>query len=248
MACQQDTAFMYLACMYKPDFRTINDFRKDNLDFVHQCFSHVVQVCKQLGMAKAGTLILDGTKLRANANANRSKTKEQYQEWLVRVENDITDMLKEAEENDKAEDELHGEQRGDELPKELQSKQKLKEKIKAALEQINDNKQRINLTDKDAKYIMGKTGIDTNYNCQAAITEDGIIVGAYTSNNPSDKVQVIRSIEKAEEASNEKYSNIIADSGYASYNNFEALHTLDKNIYMPDQAMLTDIEDEKQIP
>ena len=167
---------------------------------------------------------------------------------MVRFENDITDMLKEAEENDKAEDELHGEQRGDELPKELQSKQKLKEKIKAALEQINDNKQRINLTDKDGKYIMGKTGIDTNYNCQAAITEDGIIVGAYTSNNPSDKVQVIRSIEKAEEASNEKYSNIIADSGYASYNNFEALHTLDKNIYMPDQAMLTDIEDEKQNP
>ena len=25
-ACQQDTAFMFLACMYKPDFRTINDF------------------------------------------------------------------------------------------------------------------------------------------------------------------------------------------------------------------------------
>ena len=74
MACQQDTAFMYLACMYKPDFRTINDFRKDNLDFVHQCFSHVVQVCKQLGMAKAGTLILYVTHLRSIANAKRRKT------------------------------------------------------------------------------------------------------------------------------------------------------------------------------
>lgn len=245
MACQQDTAFMYLACMYKPDFRTINDFRKDNLAFIHYCFSHIVQICKELGMAKAGTLILDGTKLKANANATQSKNREQYEQWLERVENDITDMLNEAGRNDEAEDKLYGNNRGDELPKELHSKQKLKEKIKAALEQIKDDKQRINLTDNDAKFIMGKTGIDTNYNCQAAITEDGIIVGAYTSNNPSDRSETIRSIEVAEDASKEKYPNIIADSGYASYSHFETLQNCNKSIYMPDQAMLTEIEDEK---
>ena len=244
-ACQQDTAYMFLACMYKPDFRTVNDFRKDNISFVHQCFSHIVQLCKQLGMAKAGTLILDGTKLRANANGNQTRNKEQYEQWLCKVEDDITDMLNEAASNDEAEDKLYGNKRGDEIPKELHSKQKLKERIKAALEQIKDEKQRINLADNDAKYIMGKTGIDTNYNCQAAITEDGIIVGAYTSNNPSDRSETIRSIETAEETSKEKYTNIIADSGYASYSHFETLHNSDRDIYMPDQAMLTEIEDEK---
>jgi transposase len=248
MACQQDTAFMYLACMYRPDFRTINDFRKDNLSFVHHCFSHIVQICKQLGMAKAGSLILDGTKLRANANGNHSKTKEQYEQWLGRIEGDITDILNEAERNDAAEDKLYGDKRGDELPKELHSKQKLKEKIKEALEKIKDAKQRINLTDNDAKYIMGKTGIDTNYNCQAAITEDGIIVGAYTSNNPSDRSETIRSIELAEQMSTEKYHTIIADSGYASYSHFETLNNCNKNIYMPDQAMLTEKEDEQKNP
>ncbi len=248
MACQQDTAFMFLACMYKPDFRTINDFRKDNLVFIHHCFSHIVQICKELGMAKAGTLILDGTKLRANASANQSKNRGQYEEWLEHVENDITDMLNEAARNDEAEDKLYGSNRGDELPKELHSKQKLKEKIKAALEQIKDDKQRINLTDNDAKYIMGKTGIDTNYNCQAAITEDGIIVGAYTSNNPSDRSETIRSIEIAESTSKETYPNIIADSGYASYNHFETLQNSGRNIYMPDQAMLTDKEEEQKNP
>ncbi|MBC7937091.1 MAG: IS1182 family transposase [Rhizobacter sp.] len=248
MACQQDTAYMYLACMYRPDFRTINDFRKDNLSFVHDCFSHIVQICKQLGMAKAGSLILDGTKLRANASGSQSKNKEQYEQWLEKVENDITDMLSEAERNDEAEDKLYGNDRGDELPKELHSKQRLKEKIKAALEKIKDDKQRINLTDNDAKYIMGKTGIDTNYNCQAAITEDGIIVGAYTSNNPSDRSETIRSIEVAEQTSKEKYDTIIADSGYASYGHFETLHNCNKNIYMPDQAMLTEKEDEQKNP
>ena len=29
--CESDTAFMYLARMYRPDFRTINGFQKNNL-------------------------------------------------------------------------------------------------------------------------------------------------------------------------------------------------------------------------
>ena len=37
-ACESDTAFMYLSSMYKPDFRTINDFRKDNIDFIQKAF------------------------------------------------------------------------------------------------------------------------------------------------------------------------------------------------------------------
>ena len=64
------TAFMYLAAMYKPDFRTINDFRKDNTEFIQKAFVHIVQVCKGLGMCKAGALIIDSTKLKANASAN----------------------------------------------------------------------------------------------------------------------------------------------------------------------------------
>lgn len=75
-ACESDTAFMYLANMYRPDFRTINDFRKDNIAFVQAAFVHIVQLCKALGMCKAGLLIIDSTKLKANASADKSKTKE----------------------------------------------------------------------------------------------------------------------------------------------------------------------------
>lgn len=53
-ACESDTAFMYLSAMYKPDFRTINDFRKDNIDFVQKAFVHIVQLCKGLGHVQSG--------------------------------------------------------------------------------------------------------------------------------------------------------------------------------------------------
>ncbi len=116
-ACESDTAFMFLAAMYKPDFRTINDFRKDNIDFIQKAFIHVVQLCKGLGMCKAGTLIIDSTKLKANASADRSKTKQQYKQWVERIDTDIKNILDEAVQTDADEDKQYGEKRGDELPK-----------------------------------------------------------------------------------------------------------------------------------
>lgn len=242
--CEQDTAFMYLASMYKPDFRTINDFRKNNTSFIQKSFLHIVQICRELGMCKAGMLILDGSKLKANANASLTKTKQQYEQWLKQIEEDIKLILDQAAQEDTDEDQRYGTTRGDELPKELQSKQKLKSKIIKALSQIKED-EKLNLTDQDAKYIKGKGGIDLNYNCQAAITEDGIIVGAYASNNCSDRPETIRAVENAEEVSGIKFVQILADSGYASYDNYEHLSKEGKDIYIPDQQMNNEKEMEK---
>jgi transposase len=240
-ACESDTAFMYLANMYRPDFRTINDFRKDNIDFIDTAFVHVVKLCKELGMGKAGVLIIDGTKLKANANAGNTKTKEQYDEMLEKIAKDI---LREAAETDAREDEQYGDKRGDELPEELRSREKLKEKIQQALKSMKEQgTDRINLTDNDVKFIKGNGVNDLHYNCQTAITEDGIIVGAYTTNECYDMSQTIAMASKAESVSGQSYTDILADAGYASYDNYEALENQNKNIYIPDQQM--DKEPEK---
>ena len=244
-ACGSDTAFMYLAAMYKPDFRTINEFRKDNIEFIQTAFVHIVQLCKGLGMCKAGKLIIDSTKLKANASADRSKNKEQYEQWLERIDADIKNILDEAAQTDEQEDMQYGDNRGDEVPEELHSKQKLKEKIKEVLEQMNSNKERINLTDPEAKFIMNNAKIDVNYACQTAINEDGIIVSAYTSNCSSDRTDTIKVVDTAELNSGENYQEILADSGYATFDNFEELYKRNKIIYIPDQQMNTEADKER---
>jgi transposase len=245
MACESDTAFMYLAAMYKPDFRTINDFRKNNIAFIRTAFIHIVQLCKGLGMCKAGSLILDSTKLKANANADRSKNKEQYEQWLERIDTDIKGMLDEATQTDEQEDKQYGNSRGDELPAALRSKQKLKEKIKEVLEQMSNDKERINLTDREAKFIKNNGSIDLNYSCQTAISEDGIIVGAYTTNSCSDRTETIKSVNNAEQTTQESYTEVLADSGYASFDNYEELASHNKVIYIPDQQLNTETEKEE---
>lgn len=244
-ACENDTAFMYLAVMYRPDFRTINDFRKDNIDFIQKAFVHIVHLCKNVGLGKAGILIIDSTRLKANAKASRSKTKEQYEHWLERIEGDVKNMLEEAEKTDQQEDKEYGDNRGDELPAELNTKQKLKDKIKEALSKMKSDEERINLTDTEAKFIKNKGKIDVNYSCQTAISEDGIIVSAYTSNCPSDRPATIDVLNNAELNTGEDYKMILADSGYATFDNYEELDRREKDIYIPDQQMNSEAEKEK---
>jgi transposase len=61
-----DTAFMYLAAMQHPDFRTICRFRSAHLDSIKDIFTQVVTVCREMGMLGAGKTSIDGTKIKAN--------------------------------------------------------------------------------------------------------------------------------------------------------------------------------------
>ena len=74
--CETDTAYIYLAQMYKPDFRTINDFRKNNIEELSGYFIDIVRMCKELGLISVGQMNIDGTKIKANAAIRRTQNKE----------------------------------------------------------------------------------------------------------------------------------------------------------------------------
>ena len=63
-----DIAFRVLAANNTPDFRTISDFRKDNVDALSGLFVQVLALCHQAGLVKLGHVALDGTKVKANAS------------------------------------------------------------------------------------------------------------------------------------------------------------------------------------
>jgi transposase len=233
--CECDTAYMFLACMHKPDFRTINDFRKDNIKAFENYFLEVLKICKELGMVKVGELHIDGTKILANASKKRTLDKKDYEKWLLKIEGKIKGILKEAAETDVQEDALYGESRGDELPEELRKTTALKEKIKAVMQEMGEG-EKVNLTDKDAKNIKGNGLIKPNYNCQAGVTEDGIIVSSYVTNNASDSGELIPTIDKAESSTGETFDEILADSGYGTYESYEEMEKRGKTAYVSDQA------------
>ena len=68
----EDIAFRVLAANNTPDFRTISDFRKDNLDALSGLFVQVLALCQQAGLVKLGHVALDGTKVKANASKHKA--------------------------------------------------------------------------------------------------------------------------------------------------------------------------------
>lgn len=234
--CETDTAWMYLTGMHKPDFRTINDFRKDNIKSFEGYFMTVIKLCRELGMASVGTVALDGTKIRANASTRKMMDKDMYILWLGKVEDELAALTKEADRiNEKEEKELK-DQRGDEIPKEIRKKETLRKKILEAIEELKNREGgRTNLTDKDVRLIKSAGQIKPNYNCQGAVTEDGVLVGAYVSTNASDKEQLMPLITQVEQNTGDRVEAILADSGYSSYANYEWLEEQKKTAYIPDQ-------------
>lgn len=234
--CETDTAYMYLAEMYSPDFRTINDFRKNNLNEIEDCFIEIVRICKELGMLKIGEITIDGTKIKANAAARRSKGKAEYDQWLVEIEEEIKQILREAETTDLKEDKQYGGKRGDELPEDIKTKAALRDKIKEVLAGFKEGEEKINLTDPDAPFMKERKGVITPaYNCQISVSERQIITSASVVIEENDRKQLIPMIERTEEITEEAVSAIIADSGYSSYDNYEYLQDRGKEGYIPDQ-------------
>jgi hypothetical protein len=174
-------------------------------------------------------------KLRANASAKRTKDKAGYEKWLAKIDEQIKEILKETEATDDQEDEEYGkENRGDELPENIREKQHLKEKIKSVLSTMGEEK--VNLTDRDARHIKDQQVIKPNYNCQAAVCENGIILAGYATNTASDSHQLLPALQEAEENIGQSVQEVLADSGYGSYANYEALEVAGKTAYVPDQA------------
>jgi len=67
-ALKENIGFIFLAAWQKPDFRTISDFRKNNLNELGLLFAQIVLLCSELGMVKLGHVSIDGTKIKANAS------------------------------------------------------------------------------------------------------------------------------------------------------------------------------------
>lgn len=131
--CRTDVACRIIVGDDIPDFRTISDFRKTHLARLEALFVEVLKLCALAGLAKVGTVALDGTKVKAHASRHKAMSYERMQEEEKRLKGEVARLLAEAAATDAAEDAAHGPDRsGDELPEELARRQGRLAKIQQA--------------------------------------------------------------------------------------------------------------------
>jgi len=131
--CHIDVACRVIVGEDIPDFRTISDFRKIHLARLETLFVEVLKLCALAGLAKVGTIALDGTKIKANASRHKAMSYDRMKAEETRLKEEITKLLAEARAAEEAEDLQHGrDHHGDELPEELARRQSRLAKIQDA--------------------------------------------------------------------------------------------------------------------
>lgn len=236
---RSDIAYMYLSALQQPDFRTINRFRKDNIDILKGLFVQIVRLCVEMGMVCVGTIAIDGTKLKANASYRKTKKASDLEEEIAEINRQIETILMESEETDKKEDEIMGEDSSIyEISSELKDRQGLRERLQRAKERVSEKKAKeINLTDEEAATMLHKGyRPEPSYNGQIAVEEsNGVIVAATLTNNPADYAALPELIEETETNTGDSPLDVVADSGFSSYENLEYLEEKEIEGYIPDQ-------------
>jgi transposase len=131
-ACWEDVAYKVICALRTPDHSTIAEFRRRHETEIEELFDAVLGLCREAGLVSVGVISIDGTKIKANASMDQNRS---YREL-------VTEILREAEEIDRREDELYGEKRGDELPEQLRTPEGRRAALQEAKRRIEERKGR----------------------------------------------------------------------------------------------------------
>lgn len=99
----EDVAFRVLGAGNFPKHRTLCDFRADHLQELAALFVQVVQLARECGLVKLGTLAVDGTKIKASASRHKAMSYGRMREEEAALKQEIDALMQRALDTDTAE-------------------------------------------------------------------------------------------------------------------------------------------------
>ena len=102
--CKEDLSFMFIAQMGCPNFRVLSDFRKDHLEFFHDCFKQTVKLALELKLASLGHISLDGSKFEADSSKHKAMSYQHLKAKEQQLTQEIEALVAQAKRCDKEED------------------------------------------------------------------------------------------------------------------------------------------------
>lgn len=187
-SCRVNVEVKWMLGGAEPDFRTISDFRKENIDSLKKIFHEFNR--RISGAVEWGFTSIDGSKFSACNSKNNNFTKNKLDDRIKWLNGHIEEYLRILDDADKQED---LEEDPDRLTKEL-----VEEKLEEARERLEkyegyqklmeeSGQSQMSLTDADARLMKSKNGFAVAYNSQTAgdmvrCLGDGIIPHVITEN------------------------------------------------------------------
>jgi len=191
--CQRNLEVMWLVEGLCPSYKTIADFRKDNLKALRAVNRDFVQVCKELDLFGAELVGIDGSHFRGNVSKTRIYNAERLQRALKRVAEDIAQYLHSLDQADEQERKA-----GEPGLTKTQLEQKLKalrerqEKRQRQLAQLEaSGEKQIAEVDEDARWLNKGGQTVAGYNVQTAVdAKHKLIVISEVTQDSNDERQL----------------------------------------------------------
>ena len=123
-ATRRDIGVRYVAANCHPDHDTIAKFRRENLSAVGAAFVRVLELGRELGLAKVGVVSVDGSKAGASANRRRSVRYDRAGELAAQLRSEVSALLTRAETADASSADA-----GDKLPAKIARREALRARL-----------------------------------------------------------------------------------------------------------------------
>jgi transposase len=234
--CHRNLEVMWLMKKLTPDFKTIADFRKDNIDCVKGVFKEFVKLCISLDLYGAKCIAVDGTKFKAVNSLDNNFNRKNLVYRIKMIDEHVSKYLTEIEEEDQREDQANS-KHAEVLQEKVQKLMKRKEEYSELLRKLKESKQNeVSLVDPDCRLMKNRGRMEPCYNGQVAVDDKNhLIVDYNVTNAPADNCQLSSMAISAKEMLGAKTLEAVADKGYFSF--VQIKDCVDNGIipYVPEQ-------------
>lgn len=235
---REDLAFRFLAGGAAPDHWTLNEFRQRHPRGINDAFTQVVEMARQLGMARLGKVAIDSTRIKASASRNRIDQEQKLRARRAPIRQEVRRWQKQLNDDD---GEANG---GMKLGQEQMAKlEKELATIPARLQRLRKaGVQKLSRTDPEARFLRERGGsFVLGYTGEIAVSEDHFIVAQRVTQCAQDNASLLPMINAVEGECGMRPEQTLADSGYFSSSNLEQLEQRGIDAYVPDSNLAAEL-------
>ena len=232
--CERNLEVIWLLKGLRPSYKTIADFRKDNLAALKAVNQDFVLVCQELGLFGGELVALDSSHFRGNVGKKSIYTEKRLKKTLERIEKLIEGYLAEMEQTDAAE--THSEAENADLAEKLEKLKARQKRNQERLKKLKESgEKQLAEVDKDAR-LLEKNGQNVaGYNVQTVVDEKHkLLVTCAVTQDGNDTQQLAPMAKQAKQVLGVSHLEVVSDAGY---NNFAQIkECLDAEIvpYVPE--------------
>ncbi len=211
----RNVELMWLLRRLTPDFKTIADFRKDNLEAIRQVGREFVLLCKKLDLFGAELIAIDGSKLRAVNSKERNFTRGELERLLGEIDERLARYLAELDGHDETEVDVTRPS-VEQLQAKIQTLQERRSRYEGYVEQLESSEaEQISLTDPESRRMKVRAALEVCYNVQIAVDEKHkLVVADDVTNDATDKDQLSPMALSAQQVLGAEDLDAVTDSGY----------------------------------